>query len=150
MTALRTQAPVINRVDHFRTSAGISILSANTAYPLKRGKQIIGAAAFEQTRDIVGACKESMIATEQALNGFKNNVPATRFSGYSFENVIGHGKALQEAVSIAKKIAPQTNSVLLVGETGTGKEIFAQSIHRSSKRSQKNLWLSTVRLSLIL
>ena len=137
MTALRTQAPVINRVDHFRTSAGISILSANTAYPLKRGKQIIGAAAFEQTRDIVGACKESMIATEQALNGFKNNVPATRFSGYSFENVIGHGKALQEAVSIAKKIAPQNNSVLLVGETGTGKEIFAQSIHRSSKRSQK-------------
>lgn len=137
MTALRTQVPVINRVDHFCTSAGISILSANTAYPLKRGKQIIGAVVFEQTKDIVGACKESMIATEQALDAFKKNGPATRFSGYSFENVIGHGKPLQKAVSIAKKIAPQTSSVLLVGETGTGKEIFAQSIHRSSKRSQK-------------
>ena len=40
-------------------------------------------------------------------------------------------------MTIAKKIAPQNNSVLLVGETGTGKEIFAQSIHRSSKRNQK-------------
>lgn len=137
MTALKTQAPVINRVDHFQTSAGITILSANTAYPLKQGKQIIGAATFEETKEIVGACKKSMIETEEALNSFKKNGPATRFSGYTFENVIGHGKALQKAVAIAKKIAPQNSSVLLVGETGTGKEIFAQSIHRSSKRSQK-------------
>ena len=137
MTALRTQAPVINRVDHFRTSAGASILSTNTAYPLKKGKQIIGAVAFEQTKEIVAAIKEKMIDAEQALDNFKKTSPETRFSGYTFDNVIGHGKALQEAVTIAKKIAPQNSSVLLVGETGTGKEIFAQSIHKSSKRSQK-------------
>ena len=137
MTALRTQAPVINRVDHFRTSAGASVLSTNTAYPLKKGKQVIGAVVFEQTKEIVAAVKEKMIESEQALNDFKKNVPETRFSGYTFDNVIGHGKALQKAVTIAKKIAPQNNSVLLVGETGTGKEIFAQSIHRSSKRNQK-------------
>ena len=93
--------------------------------------------AFEQTKEIVAAIKEKMIEAEQALDNFKKTSPETRFSGYTFDNVIGHGKALQEAVTIAKKIAPQNSSVLLVGETGTGKEIFAQSIHKSSKRSQK-------------
>lgn len=75
MTSLRTQAPVINRVDHFRTSAGASILSTNTAYPLKKGKQVIGAVAFEQTKEIVAAIKEKMIKAEQALNDFKKTPP---------------------------------------------------------------------------
>ena len=61
----------------------------------------------------------------------------TRFSGYTFEHVVGHGEALQRAITIAQKIAPQESSVLLVGETGTGKEVFAQSIHRCSSRKDK-------------
>lgn len=74
---------------------------------------------------------------ENALRDFQPNTPPTRFSGYTFEHIIGHGENLQKAVRIARKIAPQNNSVLLVGETGTGKEIFAQSIHRCSPRKDK-------------
>ena len=53
--------------------------------------------------------------------------------------MIGSCPKLREAVALAQKVAPQNSPVLLVGETGTGKEIFAQSIHRASRRSGKFL-----------
>lgn len=137
LTALKNRAPVVNRVDHFRTTEGVLVSSANTSHPIKHGNQIIGAVTFEQTPEIVKAYKEKMQRIEKALQSFQSDSPATRFSGYTFEHVIGHGEALQRAIAIARKIAPQESSVLLVGETGTGKEVFAQSIHRCSSRKSK-------------
>lgn len=137
MTALNTHFPVINRVDHFCTAEGVSIASANTSYPIFKGKQLIGAVSFAQTQEIVDIYKKKMSQVEKALNTFQNTTAPTRFTGYTFDTLIGHGEALQKAVNIAKKIAPQNSSVLLVGETGTGKEVFAQSIHRSSSRKSK-------------
>lgn len=137
MTALRTKSPVINRVDNFSTSAGVSIASVNTSYPVSKDNELIGAIVFEQTQNIIDCSKEKMAQAEKALRDFQPNTPPTRFSGYTFEHIIGNGKNLQKAVRIARKIAPQNNSVLLVGETGTGKEIFAQSIHRCSPRKDK-------------
>jgi two-component system, NtrC family, response regulator len=57
---------------------------------------------------------------------------------YSFDAVIGESPAIQEAISLAKKVAATDTTVLLTGETGTGKEVFAQAIHFSSNRSSKS------------
>jgi two-component system NtrC family response regulator len=56
---------------------------------------------------------------------------------YGFDDIIGNSSIIKEAVTLAKKIAPADTNVLLLGETGTGKEIFANAIHTNSKRSQK-------------
>jgi DNA-binding NtrC family response regulator len=53
---------------------------------------------------------------------------------YGFENIIGKSESIREAVEMARKVAPTDISVLLQGETGTGKELFAQAIHQSSDR----------------
>lgn len=66
---------------------------------------------------------------------------------YSFDSILGESKALKEAVSLARKVSVTDVPVLLTGETGTGKEVFAQSIHYSSKRARKTLWqLTALRL----
>ena len=56
---------------------------------------------------------------------------------YGFENILGGSLAIKESIGLAKRVAPTDTTVLLLGETGTGKEIFAQAIHQGSKRSGK-------------
>jgi DNA-binding NtrC family response regulator len=55
---------------------------------------------------------------------------------YSFDNIIGQSKAIQQAIEFARKVAITDTTVLLTGETGTGKEVFAQAIHQGSARNQ--------------
>lgn len=57
---------------------------------------------------------------------------------YSFDGIIGNSKALLETIDLAKKVAVTDTTVLLTGETGTGKEVFAQAIHQASNRNNKN------------
>ncbi|MEI2739364.1 MAG: sigma-54 dependent transcriptional regulator [Chitinophagaceae bacterium] len=56
---------------------------------------------------------------------------------YSFESILGNSVEIKEAVSLAKKVAVTDAAVLLLGETGTGKEVFAQAIHHNSNRGNK-------------
>ena len=56
---------------------------------------------------------------------------------YSFENIFGSSAVISEAIRLAKKVSPADTTVLLLGETGTGKEVFAQAIHQGSKRNKQ-------------
>lgn len=57
---------------------------------------------------------------------------------FSFEGIIGNSKELRQGIELAKKVAPTDTTVLLTGETGTGKEVFAQAIHQFSNRKNEN------------
>jgi len=57
---------------------------------------------------------------------------------YSFESIFGKSKQILEAISLAKKVAITDIPVLLTGETGTGKEVFAQAIHVAGTRNNKS------------
>jgi PAS domain S-box-containing protein len=54
-----------------------------------------------------------------------------------FEEILGTSQALQAVVSRVIKVAPTDSSVLITGETGTGKELIARAIHKRSMRSQR-------------
>lgn len=56
---------------------------------------------------------------------------------YSFDNILGQSTAIKDAIALARKVAATDTTVLLLGETGTGKEVFAQAIHAGSKRTGK-------------
>lgn len=56
---------------------------------------------------------------------------------YNFDNILGQSTAIKDAIALARKVAATDTTVLLLGETGTGKEVFAQAIHAGSKRAGK-------------
>jgi two-component system NtrC family response regulator len=59
-------------------------------------------------------------------------------SQHSFDSIIGESRSIKEAINLARKVSTTDATVLLLGKTGTGKEVFAQSIHYNSNRKTKN------------
>ncbi len=56
---------------------------------------------------------------------------------FSFGGIIGKSRSLTDVLERVKLVGPATTTVLLQGETGTGKELFAQALHQNSPRSRK-------------
>lgn len=56
----------------------------------------------------------------------------------SFDKIIGSSAAIKSAIALAQKVSVTNTTVLLTGETGTGKEVFAQAIHQASPRKERS------------
>lgn len=77
-------------------------------------------------------------AAEKALLQLRVFNLEKRIAGkYSFENILGKSKGIIDAIEAARKVAPTDTTVLLLGETGTGKEVFAEAIHYESTRKMQ-------------
>lgn len=95
--------------------------------PIKDRKGIIGAVAtFQDVTKI--QLMESRIRKEIYSKG--------HIASYTFADVQTYDQKIKAAIEMAKSFAASDASVLINGETGTGKEVFAQSIHNHSKRAK--------------
>lgn len=103
---------------------GKEITTINNTFPIIEEGKIIG--AIEIARDIT--------KLEKLIRENMNKKGNTR---YTFDSIIGKSKQIQEVIEASKRVTRTSSSVLIVGETGTGKELFAQSIHNGSNRSGK-------------
>lgn len=57
---------------------------------------------------------------------------------FGFDRIVGRSETITEVIKLAQKVALTDTTVLLLGETGTGKEIFAEAIHQASNRKNKS------------
>ncbi len=96
--------------------------------PIKVDKKILGSVLLIQNVDKL---QKTEIEIRQKL--FKKGLVAK----YDFEDIIGNSDGILKTIMIAKKYADAHANVLIIGETGTGKELFAQSIHKRSKRKNQ-------------
>src|SRR5260370_10317712 len=55
-----------------------------------------------------------------------------------FEGIVGRSSTLRQVLQLVKTVAPSDSTVLLLGETGTGKELIARAIHNRSRREERN------------
>ena len=85
---------------------------------------------------IVGRAME-VISEEQKKISAPVCAQPTKKQTHTFETIIGQSEAVAEVIRQARKVAATDVSVLINGETGTGKEVFAQAIHAASKRSKE-------------
>ncbi|MDR3588173.1 MAG: sigma 54-interacting transcriptional regulator [Negativicutes bacterium] len=86
---------------------------------------------------VLGAIATFQTATNiQEMEGqIRNKIHAKGlFAKYRFETIIGKSRAITDTIHTAREYSKVESNVLLIGETGTGKELFAQSIHNLSGR----------------
>lgn len=138
LSSMRTNSPVKNRVDTFPSLSGGDVTTVNTAYPLADDGVVKGAVLFERDIAVIQEKKREIDNIAKALQGDSAGNALADSPRYTFDHIIGDSSALRTAVELARKFAAVDCHILLIGETGTGKEMFAQSIHRESSRSQKN------------
>jgi two-component system NtrC family response regulator len=70
----------------------------------------------------------------QSLIDEVRNLRSALDERYGFENIVGHSKALLRVLEMASRVAQHDSTVLVRGETGTGKELIARAIHHNSRR----------------
>ena len=80
---------------------------------------------------------EKLQNMDMELRYYKNELNRVARRRYSFDRIIGQSKSYLEVKKIAQKAAKNDFAVLILGETGTGKEVFANAIHYASKRRNK-------------
>ena len=93
--------------------------------PVMRQSACIGAFAILQRFNEVEA-RQSQLRNQLLHKGYR--------AKYSFEDVIGRSDAIEATKAVLRRMAVSESPVLLIGETGTGKELFAHAIHQASRR----------------
>ena len=102
----------------------------------KDGERVI-AFAHVRYQDTATAIAKSFLKVSKELEYYKREFKRFSEERYSFEKIIGSSSAIQSVKTKALRAADLDLTVLLQGETGTGKEVFAHSIHNASPRASK-------------
>lgn len=131
LSVLRTNSPVLNRCDVFKGKDGKELITINSGYPLEIGNKLIGAVSFEGDLTLINNLKNKSFSLEAFL---RNEQPVIEKTGFNFDDIVHSSDKMSELINFAKKISLTDTNILITGETGTGKELFAQSIHNYSPR----------------
>lgn len=115
---------------------GKKISTINTTLPIIEDENTIGAIEIAKNITKVSHLSEQIIKLQQRLIEPEKEKKKIK-KHYTFDNIIGMDKKLIKAIAFAKRASKTSSSVLIYGETGTGKELFAQSIHYESERKDK-------------
>ncbi|QKY71705.1 sigma-54-dependent Fis family transcriptional regulator [Lentibacillus sp. CBA3610] len=120
--AMTTGKTTKNAKQTYFNNKGKEITTINNSFPIIENGEITG--AVEIAKDVT-----------QLEHVIKENVLNKQNSNFTFDKIIGSSTPVQVVIDEAKRATRTSSSVMIAGETGTGKELFAQSIHNGSKRS---------------
>ncbi len=137
LRALKKGEPTLNQQQTYQNQYGKEITTLNSTVPITESDGTV-VAALEIAKDITNIKELSNTVLELQRESIpEHKVHPPRIRHYSFEDIIGESERLKEQLEIAKRATKTDASVFIYGETGTGKELMAQSIHFGSDRSGK-------------
>jgi len=129
MQCLITRQPIIDQPIYYRTRRGKFANTIHNVHPIFNRNQLVGCICF---------VRDFHVLTE-TLSIMRLPETQHRMQQYeiTFDSIIGQDKAFKDALNAARMAANTPSPVMLYGETGTGKELFARAIHNHSPRHEK-------------
>ena len=142
LKALLKGEPTVRKQQTYKNFYGKEITTVNSTIPIVVEGQTV--AAIEVAKDItdIRRMSDTLLELQKEQNKRKTATQSASPAGtvikkYTFDDIFGENEDFEVALNRARKAAENDASVFIYGETGTGKELFAQSIHYCGKRKDK-------------
>lgn len=130
LKCLSTGKVVKDMYQDYVTNTGKNIMTISSSYPLVHKNRVEG--VITVTKDITKYEEMMKIYRSYYSKYGKDGRYSNNDTHYRFDDIIGKNKKLQETIEMAKSAARANTNILIYGETGTGKELYAQSMHHES------------------
>ena len=132
---LRTKEPSNMEFYHYN-----GITSASMRHPLIKDGEMVGVIEYDVFYDMemVEAFVNHYIDLDEEIKYYKEAARDYQQTKYSLDNIVGKSVPMLNLKEKIKIVANSNSTVLVTGETGTGKELVAHSIHDASKRRLRN------------
>jgi arginine utilization regulatory protein len=134
LRVLENGKPIKDKTQNYVNVKGKEITSINSTFPIHRKGRIEG--ALEIAKDITGIkeMSERILTLQEALNRTGPTGQGGFSARYTFEDIVGNNHIFINTMGQARMLSNTSSTILIYGETGTGKELFAHSIHNASRR----------------
>lgn len=139
-TVIRDKTPMRNVRQYYTTRYGRDVDIVSNSFPVLRVEQTLGGFSLMEDWAMVDQLHKQIIDLQEKLtdltsSGNKRSSKSTLTAKYHFQDIIYVSSAMHDIIAHCKQAAKSDSSVMIYGETGTGKELIAQSLHNASKRA---------------
>lgn len=136
MQALHFERQTLKKEQTYLNKDGKQITTVNTTVPVIENGEVIAAIEIAKNITDIQQMSHTILELRKEIEEPKK-AKERKIRKYSFDNLFGESRKFLNTMEIARKAARASASVMIYGETGTGKELIAQSIHFDSARKDQ-------------
>ena len=138
MQTLKTGKPQRDVFLHYNVrTSGREFYWLYNSFPLIIDGKIEGAIATYRELDSIKNVVQCWNSVPSSSKSARGNISGSSKGMYVFDDIVTSCPKMMQSIELAKRISAKESSVLIVGETGTGKELFAQSIHSYGAKNNR-------------
>ncbi|MCR8743780.1 sigma-54 interaction domain-containing protein [Romboutsia lituseburensis] len=134
LKVLKNKKSIKDNVQKYLNKDGKEITTINTTVPIIVKDNLLGVLEISKDMTQIQTLSEQILKMKEVKD---NKIVNHEKLGYNFDDIIGESDAIKKSLTISKKASKSDATVLIYGETGTGKELISQSIHYDSKRKEQ-------------
>lgn len=136
MQALEQRKTTLKKEQTYLNKDGREITTVNTTIPVEHEGRLIGAIEIAKNITDIQQMSHTILELHKEID-YPQKAKEHRIKKYNFDNLYGENEKFLDTIFLAKRAAQSSASVMIYGETGTGKELMSQSIHFDSERKHK-------------
>lgn len=136
LKSLHNKSIIINKNQSYINKYGKEITTINTTVPILSEENVVAALEIAHNITQIKEMTDTILELQKDIHN-PNETKNKRIREYRFHNIVGNSESFKKTIEIAKRASKTDASVFIYGETGTGKELIAQSIHFDGMRKDK-------------